>query len=75
MNDFYPILSYGHAAQVDDPEVSQTRRNHQVVQAFWVRQVAFVKVEPTTFLVAEEGFDLGTFFYTSAEPHPATRNW
>lgn len=62
MNDFYPIVTHCNAAQVDDPQVSQTSSDHQIAQTLRVRQVTFMKKEPTAFLVREEGFNLKTFF-------------
>jgi hypothetical protein len=54
MNDFYPIVSYSDAAQVDDPQVSQASCDHQIAKSLWIRQVIF--------LVREEDFDLKTLF-------------
>src|SRR5665648_904642 len=62
MNDIYPTLSHGDTAQVNDPQISQASCDHQIAQAFWVRHVTFVKKEPTTFHIGEEGFNLETLF-------------
>ena len=62
MNDAHPILFYRHKAEIDDPQVCQASCNHQETQAFRLRQVAFIEVKPTTFLVRKEGFDLEALF-------------
>ena len=75
MNDFYPIVSHSNAAQINDPQVGQASGDHQIAQALRVRQMTFVKEEPTAFLIREEGFDLKTFFVPVQRLHPAIRNW
>ena len=62
MNYLEPIISNGEDAQIDDPQIGQTSGNHQDAQALWIRQMAFVEIKPTAFLVGEKGFDLKTFF-------------
>ena len=62
MNYLDPIFSNGDDAQIDDPQIGQTGGDHEDTQALWIRQMAFVEIKPTAFLVGEKGFDLKTFF-------------
>ena len=57
MDDFHPVIPFGDDSQVDEPNVCQTGRDHQPSQALWVRDVAFVQVEPSALLVGEEGLN------------------
>jgi hypothetical protein len=42
VNAFDPILSNRDAVQIDDPQVSQASRSHQIAQAFWIRHVTLM---------------------------------
>ena len=57
VNDNDPILKYGQRAQEDDPNVSQASRDHQAREPRRIRDVAFVEIEATAFLVGEEGLN------------------
>jgi hypothetical protein len=57
MNDFAPFLLDCHVAQIDHPDVSQASSYHELSQSVWVAEMAFVQVEPTTFLVREQSLD------------------
>src|SRR3954451_1068244 len=54
----HPISARGTDAQIDDPEIGQTRRDQQTAQALRVAQMTFVNLEPATFLIRKEGLDL-----------------
>jgi len=56
------VLPNSRLSQVNDPKISQTRRDHENAQTIWRRQMAFVEVESTTFLVRKKGFNQETFF-------------
>ena len=54
MNQFAPLVSPSQHAQIDNPDVRQTRRNHQAGQTWRVAQMALVQMKPPTLLVREE---------------------
>jgi len=58
----HPIIPQRTHAQIDDPQIGQARRDQQTTEPFGVAQMAFVDMEPTTFLVGEEGFDMHSLF-------------
>jgi len=47
----------GLNTEVDHPDISQASGNQQTCQPLRMAQVAFVEMEPATFLVGEESFD------------------
>jgi hypothetical protein len=53
MNDLDPAILFGNHTQVDNPDVSQASGNEQAGQTEWVRDVTFVQVETSAFLVRE----------------------
>src|SRR5437762_720479 len=54
----HPIIACGTDAEIDDPEIGQTRRDQQAAQALRVAEMAFMNLEPATFLIRKEGLDL-----------------
>jgi len=62
MNDLDPIFSEGHQTQINDPQICQTRCNHQNAQTVWIGQMTFIEIKPTAFLIGEKGFNLKALF-------------
>ena len=57
MHKFAPLVAQRQHAQVDDPNIGQTRCHHQAGEPFRFTQVALVQMKATTFLIGEEGFN------------------
>ncbi len=57
MNDFAPSLLDCQVAQIDHPDVCQASCYHQLSQSIWITEMAFVQMEPTTFLVGEQSLN------------------
>jgi hypothetical protein len=66
MDEANPILSKSFDTQINNPQISQARRNHQRTQAFRIRQMTFMEVKSAAFLVRKEGFDLKPFMVAIA---------
>jgi len=58
MNVSHPTGVVRHDAQVNDPQVGQTGRQHQAGDAGWITEVTAIQLKTTTFLVGKERFDL-----------------
>src|SRR5580765_396310 len=58
----HPIIPHGTNAEIHDPEIGQARCDQQAPQTLWVAEMTLMDVEPTTFLIREEGLDLRPFF-------------
>src|SRR6266511_1650559 len=57
LQDRYPVILLGDAAQIHDPQIGQTGRQQQAEHARRLGQMAFVDLKAATFLVGKEGFD------------------
>ena len=66
VNDTMEAGFHGQGTEIDDPEISQASSQHQMSDTSRVRQMAFVKMEATAFLVREEGFDVKSFLISLA---------
>jgi hypothetical protein len=61
MGDSYPAVSFGYDTQINDPNVSQTSGYQQAGNPLWVKDMALLQMEATTFLVGEKGFNAKSF--------------
>ena len=59
-------LSNDKQTEAYHPDVSQAGGNQEPTNADRVREMAFVDVEATAFLVGEEGFDKAALFSVSS---------
>jgi hypothetical protein len=61
MNDLDPVVPLRYHTKIDDPDMGQVSCDHQAGQACRLRDMAFMRPEPSTLLVREEGCDPGSF--------------
>lgn len=66
MNDPVPALPQGVQSDVDNPEVGETCGDQESTQARRVRQVAFMQMKSSTFLIREQRLDFESFTAPSA---------
>ncbi|MCP4544282.1 MAG: hypothetical protein GY832_44785 [Chloroflexi bacterium] len=53
MNDLDLVILLGNRPQIDDPDVSQASSNKQASKTHWIRDVTFVQIETSAFLVRD----------------------
>src|SRR5439155_26618670 len=57
-----PVLLCRTDPQIDEPEIGQARRDQQTRHSLRVAEMTFMDVEPTAFLVGEEGLNMFALF-------------